>query len=48
MVIDKFLVSRLWAGYHWHRASDGLFLRYRSKGGMPGTPDVEVVIKSGM
>ena len=48
MVIDKFLVSRLWAGYHWHRASDGLFLRYRSKGGMPGTPDVEVVIRSGM
>ena len=34
--------SRLWSASYWFRESDGLFLRYRGRNGLPGTPETEI------
>ena len=47
MVIDRFLLSKVWSAHHWHRSSDGLFVRYLGGGG-PGSPDVSVKLVDGL
>jgi len=47
MIVDKFLISSLWSGYHWHRVSDGFFVKYQADGGL-GAPDVFVENISGL
>ena len=38
LVLDHFILSKLWSARCWYRASDGLFLRYEGANGRPGTP----------
>ncbi len=46
--IDKFFLSMMWSALHWNRKSDGLFLKYKSRHGGPGTPMTNVILTSGM
>lgn len=48
MSVDKFLISAFFRAYHWHRKSDGLFVRYLGKGGKPGAPNTLVEITGGL
>ena len=38
LVLDHFILSKLWSARCWYRLSDGLFLRYEGANGRPGTP----------
>ena len=38
LILDHFILSKLWSARCWYRASDGLFLRYEGANGPPGTP----------
>ena len=38
LVLDHFILSKLWSAHCWYRTSDGLFLRYQGANGRPGTP----------
>ena len=48
MIIDAFFLSVWWSAYHWHRTSDGLFIRYHGEGASPGADDTHVTIIKGM
>jgi hypothetical protein len=43
LTIDNFFLARWWSAYHWHRQSDGLFVKYQGRG-RRGEPDVVVNI----
>jgi hypothetical protein len=36
------MLAPFWKGRYWFRAADGVFLRYQSPGGPPGTPDIQI------
>lgn len=40
------LLSMLWHGHYWYRRSDGLFLRFEGRNGLPGTPVTVVRLQS--
>ena len=45
LVLDHFILSKLWAARCWYRTSDGLFLRYQGANGRPGTPVTTIDLK---
>lgn len=38
------LFAAFWQGTYWFRVSDGLFLRYLSRHGPPGSPETEITL----
>ena len=46
LVLDHFILSKLWSARCWYRASDGLFLRYEGANGRPGTPVTVIELQS--
>ena len=45
LVIDHFILSKMWSARCWYRTSDGLFLRYEGANGRPGTPVTTINLK---
>ena len=45
LVLDHFILSKLWSAQCWYRTSDGLFLRYQGANGRPGTPVTTIDLK---
>ena len=45
LILDHFILSKLWSAQCWYRTSDGLFLRYQGANGRPGTPVTTINLK---
>ena len=45
LILDHFILSKLWSARCWYRTSDGLFLRYEGANGRPGTPVTTIDLK---